>query len=374
MRVSIIGPVTPFRSGIARHTTAIARELARRENVDVSIVSFARQYPKFLYPGESEIDPEAQSPEGIECDFCLDSMNPMSWREAARKALASEPDLAVIPAWTFFVAPCLGFIARALRLRGIPVVMVVHNAEDHESARWKTALSHFQLRQASRFLTHNAAIAADLQRLVPGTPAVICPHPVYDDYPQPLGNLPREASLELLFFGLVRPYKGLDIALRALAASGLCDVRLSVVGEFWQGRTETEALIQDLGLQGRVELVPRYVSDQEAAEYFARCDALIAPYCSATGSGVLALAQWYGRPVIASDVPGLSQSVIDGTTGWLFPVGDVSALAELLRAQVTRTSTHAMAPSLQSVRSDLSWSRFADAILDPASVPPVGRD
>lgn len=365
MRVAIIGPVTPFRSGIARHTTAIACELARRENVDVSIVSFARQYPKFLYPGESEIDPDAQSPEGIEYDFRLDSMNPLSWRVAAQNALSGKPDLAVIPAWTFFLAPCLGFVARALRRRGVPVVMVVHNAEDHESAHWKTALSRFQLRQASRFQTHNAAIAADLQRLVPGIPVVIRPHPVYDDYPQPLGLLPREASLELLFFGLVRPYKGLDIALRALAASGLDDVRLSVVGEFWQGRTETEALIRELGLHDRVELVPRYVSDQEAAEYFARCDALVAPYVSATGSGVLALAQWYGRPVIASDVPGLSQSVIDGGTGWLFPVGDVSALAELLRAEVSRRSAQAMGPALQSVRNDLSWKHFADAILDP---------
>lgn len=365
MRVAIIGPVTPFRSGIARHTTAIAWELARRDDVDVSIVSFARQYPKFLYPGESEIDPDARSPEGIACDFCLDSMNPLSWRVAARKALAGKPDLAVIPAWTFFLAPCLGFVARALRRRGVPVVMVVHNAEDHESAYWKTALSRFQLRQASRFQTHNAAIAADLQRLVPGTPVVIRPHPVYDDYPQPLGHLPREASLELLFFGLVRPYKGLDIALRALAASGLDDVRLSVVGEFWQGRTETEALIRDLGLHDKVELVPRYVSDQEAAEYFARCDALVAPYLSATGSGVLALAQWYGRPVIASDVPGLSQSVIDGATGWLFPAGDVSALAELLRTEVSRRSAQAMGPALQSVRNDLSWKHFADAILDP---------
>ena len=373
MRVSVIGPVTPFRSGISRHTTAIAREMARRENIDVSVVSFTRQYPKFLYPGESEIDPDAHSPEGIECDFCLDSMNPLSWRVAARKALSSEPDLAVIPAWTFFVAPCLGFVARALRLKGVPVAMVVHNAEDHERARWKSALSHFQLRQASRFLTHNAAIASDLQRLVPGTPVAIRPHPVYDDYPQPLGNLAREASLELLFFGLVRPYKGLDIALRALAASGLSDVRLSIVGEFWQGRTETEALIRDLGLHDNVELVPRYVSDQEAAEYFARCDALIAPYRSATGSGVLALAQWYGRPVIASDIPGLSQSVINGTTGWLFPVGDVCALAELLRTQVSRTSTHAMGPALQSVRSDLSWKRFADAILDPTPVPRMDR-
>lgn len=369
MRVSIIGPVAPFRSGIARHTTAVACELARRADVEVSVVSFARQYPERLYPGESEFDPDARAPDGIATDFRLDSLNPLSWRAAAGKVLRERPDLAVIPAWTFFLAPCLGFIARALRRRGVPVAMIVHNAEDHEVARWKTALSRFQLRHASRLLTHNDGIAASLQRLVPGIPIAICPHPVYDDYPQPRGDLQRTASLELLFFGLVRPYKGLDIALRALAASGLEDVRLSVVGEFWQGRAETETLIRETGLEGKVEVVPRYVSDQEAAEYFARCDAVMAPYRSATGSGVVALAQWYGRPVIASDVPGLSQAVEDGRTGWLFPAGDASALAHVLRTRVSREAAEAMRPALEATRHELSWQSFGDAVLDRRTGP-----
>lgn len=365
MRVSIIGPVSPFRSGIARHTTALAHDLARRGGVDVSILSFSRQFPGFLYPGESDLDPEGRAPEGIETDFCLDSINPLSWRAAAGKVLRRKPALAVIPAWTFFVAPCLGYIARALHRRGVPVVMIVHNAEDHETARWKTALSRFQLRHASRFLTHNAGIAAALRRLAPDIPVAVRPHPVYDDYPRPRGDLERVASLELLFFGLIRPYKGLDIALRALAASGLQDVRLAVVGEFWQERGETDALIRETGLGDRVELVPRYVSDQEAAEYFGRCDAVIAPYRSATGSGVVALAQWYGRPVIASDVPGLAEAIVDGRTGWLFPAGEVSALAEALRTRVSRAAAEAMRPEIEAARRDLSWESFGDAVLDP---------
>lgn len=375
MRVSVIGPVTPFRGGIARHTTALACELARRADTAVSIVSFARLYPDFLFPGDSQFDPDGQPPAGVESDFCLDSVNPISWMAGVRKVLYSNPDIAVIPAWTFFVAPCLGAIARALRRRGVPIVMIVHNAEDHEASRWKTALSRIQLRQASRFITHNTKIATDLQRLAPGIPTSIVPLPAFDDYPQPRGSLARQAALELLFFGLVRPYKGLDIALHALAAAELSDVRLSVVGEFWHGKGETEARIRDLGLQGQVELVPRYVSDQEAAEYFARCDAVVAPYRTATGSAVVSLAQWYGRPVIASDAAGLSQSVTAGETGWIFPVDDVSALAELLKTRVSRASAAAMGPALERVRSELSWKTFADAILDPhaASRPRVGR-
>lgn len=366
MKIAVIGPVAPFRSGIARHTTALTRELARRDGVDLSVVSFARQYPAMLYPGETQIDSHVSALDGLEVDYSIDSVSPLSWRAAVNKLARVRPNLCVIPAWTFFFAPCLGWIARALRRRGVPIVMIVHNVEDHEAAWWKTILSRFQLRQADRFLTHNSAIGSDLERIAPHTPIGICPHPVYDDYPIPKGELPRNSGLELLFFGLVRPYKGLDIALHALAMTNIQDLRLSVVGEFWQEREYTEALIRNLGLEAKVELVARYVSDQEVAEFFARCDAVVAPYRSATGSGVVSLAQWYGRPVIASDVPGLSAAVIDGKTGWLFPAGDIAALAGLLNIKVSRASADAMRPTIEAVRSEFTWERFVDAIIDPS--------
>lgn len=363
MRVCIIGPVAPFRSGIARHTTALARELARRREVEVSVFSFSRQYPSVLFPGESEIDLQIRSPEGIETDFCLDTLDPLSWRRTVAKVINARPDMVVIPAWTFFVALCLGYLAHRLGQRGIPVLMIVHNAADHEAAWWKVAFSRLQLRQATKFLTHNTAIAADLRKWLPDTPCSVFPHPVYDEYPAPMGKLRRKAAFELLFFGLVRPYKGLDIALKALAASGRKDIRFSIVGEFWRGQADTIALIERLGLNQQVELTPRYVSDQEAAEFFARCDAVVVPYRSATGSGVVSLAQWYRRPIIASDLPGLREDVHDGSTGWLFPAGDVSALADILRSRISRTSVDAMRPALETVCQERSWKRFADAVV-----------
>lgn len=370
MKVAIIGPVAPFRGGIARHTGALALALAGRPDDAVTVVSFSRQYPGFLYPGESDREDGAAPPPGIDCAYIIDSLNPLTWRRAVAEVAGSAPDLAVIPAWTFFLAPCLGYIARGLRRRGIPVVMIVHNAEDHEARGWKTGLSAFQVRQASAFVTHNAGIAGALARLAPGIPARICPHPVYDDFPAPEGTLPRRAGLELLFFGLVRPYKGLDIALKALERSGREDVHLTVAGEFWEGLDETRALIRTLNLGDRVELVPRYVSDQEAAEFFARADAVVAPYRSASGSGVVALAQWYDRPVVASDIPGLASAVSDGETGWLFPPEDIDALARLLAERVDRESAAAMHPAIEAVKDASSWERFAATVRAATSTEP----
>ena len=365
MRTLVIGPLSPFRSGVARHTTALVRELAQRPGIELSVLSFSRQYPRILFPGSDDRDSETSPPEGVEIDFCLDSIDPLNWHSQSKRMWRTRPELAIIPAWTFFIALCLGALARSLRKNQVPVTMVVHNAEDHEAALWKRALSRFQLRQADRFITHNSTIADDLARIVPGIPTIVHPHPIFDEYPEPKGSLPISAALELLFFGIVRPYKGLDVALKAFAAAKLPDARLSIVGEIWDDGGEMRGLIDSLGLSDRVNLVSRYVSDQEAAEYFARCDAVLAPYRSASASGVVALAQRYGRPIIASDIPGLAASVIDGKTGWLFPAGDTEALADLLRTKVSRASAAAMQHALARTRDELSWRRFADAILAP---------
>ena len=242
--------------------------------------------------------------------------------------------------------------------------MVVHNAMDHEASGWKQALSRFQLRQAHCFVTHNQAIAEDVKAMAPGRPMVIRPHPVFDDYPPAAGKLARRSPLELLFFGLVRPYKGLDIALRAMAQAESGEIHLSVVGEFWQDQKEIEDLVTQLGLQDRVEIVPGYVSDQDAAEYFARCDAVILPYRSASASGVIALAYWCERPVVVSDLPSFRDLVRDRETGWKFPKEDEAALAALLDGAVTRERSLAMRPKVIEAKRDLSWQRFVDRMLE----------
>jgi D-inositol-3-phosphate glycosyltransferase len=363
MKVVVIGPVAPFRSGIARHTTAIVGELAKRPGMEVAVHSFARQYPRRMFPGGDQVDPDLHAPSGVPVSCTIDTLNPASWVRTARQVRRFAPDLVIMPAWTFFVAPALGWIARNLRRHGIAVTMVAHNAFDHEEAAWKNRLMRLQLRQAGRLVVHNGSVADDLRRHDLHAPIAVCPHPLFDDYPEPRGALPRRAPLELLFFGIVRPYKGLDTVLRALAMAGRNDVRLTVAGEFWSGEAETHRQISDAKLDSIVDLIPRYVSDEEAAELFARADVVVAPYRTATGSGVLALAQRYARPVVASDIPPMREAIVHGTTGWLFPAGDSSALASLLAREVSAGRIESMKEPLRSLRSSLSWPRLVDELL-----------
>jgi glycosyltransferase involved in cell wall biosynthesis len=230
-----------------------------------------------------------------------------------------------------------------------------------------------QLRASDCVVTHNAPLGRAVERLVPDIPVSVSPHPLYDDYPAPRGTLSRRAPVELLMFGLVRPYKGLDVLLDALARLPGGRVHLSIVGEFWTDLGRTEARIAELAIADRVEIVPRYVDDAEAAEFFGRADAVVLPYLSASGSGVIALAHWYGCPVLASRVEGLAEAVEPGRTGWLFPARDADALARLLARDVHPQAKRAMASHLDGLRTRLSWAGFAGNLLRAIEAVPEGR-
>ena len=362
--VALVAPVAPFRGGIARHSQAWAEVAARRNDTDLRITSFSRLYPPMFYPGNADRDPGRRPPEDVSVAYTIDAVDPRSWSRAAQEIARTKPTLTIMPAWTFFVAPALGWIARGLRRRNIPVMMIVHNVADHESSRWKSCLLDWQLAGADGFITHTDELARQLREADHRQPTVVCHHTAYSDFPHPTGALPREHALELLCFGLVRRYKGVDIALRALAASQPGDVRLTIAGEVWDDRESINRLAEDPVLRGKVELIDRYVSDAEAAELFGRCDAVLAPYRSVTGSGVAALARHYRRPLIAPDLAGFRETIEHGRTGWLFPPNDENALAALLHRTVTRESASAMAADLAESGREDGWQYYCQSSFD----------
>jgi D-inositol-3-phosphate glycosyltransferase len=359
MRVAVVGPIEPFRSGVARHTTALARALARRAGTEVRVYSFSRQYPAWLFPGESDRASDASVPADLDASFSIDSLNPLSWMRVIRDIRAYGPQLVIAPAWTFFLSPCLTAILSRVRC---PIVAVVHNVSDHDGGGVRSLISAMQLRRASAHVTHTRELAAGVARIVPGAHVIVHAHPIFE-YPAARRALPVRAELELLMFGLIRPYKGLDVLLEAVARCDRRSLMLSVVGESWQDPASIRAQVKRLGLEGRVELVLRYVSDAEAAEYFDRADVVVLPYRSVTGSGVVPLAWHYGKPVVASDLPGFRELVSHGENGWLVPPGDVAELARTLADEVDRSTAASMQPRIGQLRSELTFEHFAEATL-----------
>jgi len=336
-RVALVGPVPPWRSGIADQDIRLLRAL-RRLGVDPLVVTFSRMYPPFLYPGRADRDRGGFPTDAGEIEAILDGWNPLSFGAAARRIAARAPELVVVPWWTAFFAPHTLLLLSALGRESPRSVRLLlgHNVEDHDAGPLRSALSKAVLRRADRVAVQNRQAAAELSAELPGTPVGVVPHPV-----EPLEILPdREAARArlgvpadaplFLFGGILRPYKGWDVLLAAFRRLR-CDIpaaQLVFAGEPWgdAGR---------IGEEENVRLRLEYLPERERTLWFAAADAVVCPYRHATGSGIAADALAHGRPVIGTRVSGLAEVVEEGVSGLLVPPGDEASLAAAMRRFVT---------------------------------------
>lgn len=362
-RIVLIGPVFPFRGGIAQHTTLLKKALG--EKVDLCTISFKRLYPKWLYPGSSDTETDSGGAVEPGVHYQIDSLNPFTWRRAASEAIAFRPDAVIIPWWTIFWVFCFRYLAGRFQRARIPVIFQCHNVIEHESAPWRVFLARLAFKRADRFLLHTRQDEKNLRQLLPD--ARICRHPLplFLQFPPPQKQLPRRAALELLFFGLVRPYKGVDLLIDALHLARLpSDFHLTIAGEFWQDKEELLQRIAEYSLRDRVEIIDRYLSEQETADIFARADLVVLPYRSATGSGVAPLAYHYGKPVLVTPVGGLPEVVIDGESGFITKEPTAKGIAQCLESHFADVQDRPrMEAGVKKIKEILSWEKFILALL-----------
>ena len=356
MKIVLVGPTYPYKGGGAHHTTELARRLSAHGH-DVVIESWRAQYPAFLYPGQQTIS----APDGEPFPHVrrlLDWRRPDGWVWAGRRS--REAGLVVLAVLSPVQVPAYLGILAGLRRRA-RVVALCHNVLPHERKPYDAPLMKALLRRVDLVLTHSARQAGLAGGLTPAPVrvAVMPPH-----LPARHDGVAGAAGVRgrLLFFGIVRPYKGLDLLLRALAA-GPPQVSLTVAGEFWGGLDDTKALIAELGLGDRVELRPGYVPAGDVPALFAAADALVLPYRSATASQNVWLGHEHGVPVIATRVGSLADHVTDGVDGLLVEPGSVRALTDALRRFYAPGEPERLRAAVKAVDPDPYWAAYVDTLL-----------
>jgi len=354
MRTIVIGPVYPYRAGIAYCTTRLAEELG------AEVVSYKRQYPRWLYPGKSDIDESLRdrTPKGTR--FLLDILNPLTWIRTAFTLRRAKPD-AVILVWWVWVWSLPYLTLLALLPRGTRVLLQCHNIGDKEPAAWKRWLTNLVLRRGDVLVVHAKSEAADAARRVPNARIIHANLPVHEmggaiparDEARALLGLHGNVALS---FGHVRPYKGVDIALRAWRMLKT-EVTLVVAGEaWWKSEEEYRELARGLD---NVRLDLRFIPDAEIANYFAATDVVLAPYRVEAQSGVALTAFHFARPVIASTVGGLPEIVEDGVNGLLIPPEDHEALAKAVDRFFTECDRGRMERAAAESARKYSWEEYA---------------
>ena len=336
MNIVIVGTAYPLRGGIAHYVALLYRNLSRRHKV--SIVTFSRQYPGFLFPGKSQKEQGGGESVRVPAEALIDSINPFTWRTAARRIAALQPDLVIFKYWLPFFGPCFGYIARRVKeLTGgkARVACICDNIIPHERRPFDRTFTNYAFRSFDGCIVQSTTVEKDLKRLYPGKPFRHVPHPIYDIFGRPVAKKDAKHRLGLrddhvmLFFGYVRRYKGLHILLKAMPEIvRRIRVKLLVVGEFYGDEQDYRRMVRDLKLEKDVDIRPEYVPNDQVAPYFCASDVVVLPYVSATQSGIVQIAYNFDKPVIATNVGGLSEVVIDGKSGSIVPPEDPRAFAD----------------------------------------------
>jgi glycosyltransferase involved in cell wall biosynthesis len=379
-KVVIMGPAHPLRGGLATFNQRLAKQF-NDQGHECSIVSFSLQYPSFLFPGTTQYSSDP-APADLTIHTLVNSINPLNWLTVGRKLREWKPDLVVVRYWLPFMGPALGTILRQVKKnKHTRIVCIADNVIPHEKRAGDIAFTKYFIKVPDAFITMSERVLQDLRQFT-DKPARLVQHPLYDNFGEPVSKTEARkfvgVNLEdkiILFFGLIREYKGLDLLLKAMADERLRkeNIKLLVAGEFYEDEKPYNQLILEYKLHDRVLLKTSFIPDSEVKYYLCSGDCVVQPYKHATQSGVTPLAYHFEKPMIVTNVGGLPSLVPNEKVGLVCEPTPDAIAASILRFY--QLGEQYFIPHLRSEKQKYSWNKLTEAILtlagvnDPESLP-----
>ena len=374
MRIAVLSCFYPYRGGIAQFNTCLTDELAKEHTVKA--LNFKRQYPDLLFPGKTQFVTPTDNIPQIESERVLDTVNPFSYIRTVSDIRKWNPDILIVRYWMSFFAPSLGFVTRRMRGR-CKVISILDNVIPHERRFFDTPLTKYFLSGSDGCITLCEAVEKDLLKLKKDARHTVINHPLYSQF----GEKPaREEAMKalgldpdrktILFFGLIRDYKGLDILLEAFGQLP-DDYQIVVAGEPYGSFGKYEEIIRGLPGKDRVHLFLNYISDDKVGMFFAAADVAVLPYRSATQSGISSVSYHFEVPVIVTDVGGLRETIGHRGTGLVAAeCSPESIREEILRYFSDPQIREDCVRNIRTEKERLSWGTFCKTLLDFAGTLP----
>lgn len=372
MKIVILGTAYPYRGGLATFNERLAQQF-RQEGHTVKIVTFTLQYPSFLFPGKTQYSSDA-APQNLWIERRLNSCNPFNWFKVGRMLRDERPDMLICCYWMAFFAPAYGTVCRIAKRNGVTrCIALVHNMFPHEKNVLDKLFAPYFVHSQDAFVTLSDAVAKDIKSLnsKPQPQVAVSPHPIYDHYGERMSKEEacRQLGLDvkykyLLFFGLVRAYKGLDLLLDALAKvkDKQPDIRLLIAGEFYEDEDKYRQQIVRNGLEDRVIIRNEFIPDGDLRKYFGAADLIVQPYKSATQSGVTQVAFHFEKPMLVTNVGGLGEIVHHGKMGYAV-APDSQDIAEAIEDYFSANRQDAFTEYVRQEKTKYSWNKMTSAFM-----------
>ena len=360
IKIAFFSALPPFRGGISSFSRFLVNALKGKSLIEA--FTFKKQYPNFLFPGESQFSRNSDS----SFPRIITSYNPLTYFKAGRKLKQTKPDVFVVNYWMPFFAPMYVFLASRFS-NSVLKVALIHTLVPHEERFFDRFLNRMFLKSFDAFVVLSEKVNQDLLSYRPDAASKVISHPTYAQFgakkdfqvAREYFNIEKEAKV-LLFFGLIRDYKGLDILIEAM---NLLDEGyvLLIAGEIYGDKYKYMKAIEAID-KGQVIIHDQFIPDENVANYFSAADCCVLPYKSGTQSGIQAIAASFELPVLVSKNGGLHESLTDGKNGFVIEELTPLALSDKIQNIFSGGKLQVVKEELL-VQNDAKldeWSIFAD--------------
>lgn len=312
MKIAIIWPAYPYRGGIAQAINSFIITLVNKGHV-VTLFNFCKLYPEWLYPGKNQFE-TSDTPDPfvhilpLKKFSILNTLSILSWWRAYRMILNSEASVCFVRYWHPFFIPCLTIISFLLRRKKIQVICIVDNLLPHERLFWDLFFVKILFSQIDKVITQSDIVHEQFIHFFPKINEKMIPLPIYDQFGPPADQISARKYLKipvdkkniLLFFGFIRPYKGLDTLLTALPIirESIPDVTLYIVWECFGDFSIYQNIIDNLHIENIISKHLSYIPSEDIKYWLGSCDLLVMPYKTVTNSGVNSAGTYYSKDTL----------------------------------------------------------------------------
>ncbi|MGZ4044350.1 MAG: glycosyltransferase [Bacteroidia bacterium] len=370
LKIFIIGPAFPLRGGPAQFNENLCAELVKAGH-DAQIISYSLQYPNFLFPGSSQYEKSGIAPAGLKIHTLINTVNPLNWVKVARFIRKEKPNFILFRYWLPFFGPCLGTIGKLVRSK-TKVLALTDNIIPHEKRAGDKAFTNYFVNSCDGFIAMSKTVLNDISKFSSNQNKAYSPHPMYETYGAPVSKTEARKKLGLnesdkivLFFGLIRHYKGLDILMEAMDHPSIKknNIKLLIAGEFYEDKQPYFDLIEKHNLKDFIILHDKFISNEDVRYYFCASDLVGQTYRNATNSGVTMVGYYYSKPMLVTNVGGLAEIVPDGKCGYVVEP-EVTKISEKIIDYFENSRESEFTANVATEKKKYEWKEFINTLLN----------
>lgn len=363
-KVVFFSALPPYRGGISDFSELVVS--AMEQLCDLKAFTFKKQYPNFLFPGKTQLSLNKLSKS---YPRIVSGFNPLSYFSAVRQIKKSSPTIFITNYWMTFFAPMNVFFSKSLKKDCLKIA-IIHNLIPHEKRFFDTFFNRIFVKSYDGFIVLSESVKKDLLAIDPSAKHCLLKHPSYNQFGEKIARKEAAAALGLdptkkilLFFGLIRNYKGLDLLLQAFSNLNK-EFILLIAGEVYGDEITYTNLISK-SKNKNIHFVNQFIDEQDVKLYFSVADLCVLPYKSATQSGIQALANSFCLPVLISNVGGLAEDIVDEKNGFI--LNDINPLAIQNKIEEIFNENKLIQVEenlkIENLLLNDTWTKFSDSLI-----------